>query len=53
VLVDSGLVTRRQVGTFVCYAADRTKVKALHRELGRLAGALLPDDEQRGASAPC
>lgn len=53
VLVDSGLVTRRQVGTFVCYAADRRKVRALHGELGRLAGALLPDDEGHEASAPC
>lgn len=53
VLVDSGLVSRRQVGTFVCYSADRAKVKALHRELGRLAGALLPDDDHREVSAPC
>ena len=52
VLVESGLVTRRQVGTFVCYSADRGKVKALHTELGRLAGALLPDDDGE-ASAPC
>ncbi|MDQ3305593.1 MAG: metalloregulator ArsR/SmtB family transcription factor [Actinomycetota bacterium] len=53
VLVSSGLVSRRQVGTFVCYSADRTKVKALHSELGRLAGALLPDIEPSEASAPC
>lgn len=53
VLVDAGLVTRRQVGTFVCYASDRSRVKAVHRELGRLAGALLPDDETTEASAPC
>ena len=53
VLVESGLVTRRQVGTFVCYSADRAKVKALHAELGRLAGALLPDDDNSEASAPC
>lgn len=53
VLVDSGLVTRRQVGTFVCYASDRTKVKLLHSELGRLAGALLPEDDGWEASAPC
>ncbi len=53
VLVESGLVTRRQVGTFVCYSADRAKVKDLHRELGRLAGALLPDEDTTKASAPC
>ncbi|MGI9119315.1 MAG: ArsR/SmtB family transcription factor [Acidimicrobiales bacterium] len=53
VLVESGLVTRRQVGTFVCYSADRAKVKALHQELGRLAGALLPDEDTTKASAPC
>ncbi len=52
VLVDAGLVTRRHVGTFVCYAADRARVKALHRELGRLAGALVPDEDGE-ASAPC
>jgi ArsR family transcriptional regulator len=52
VLVESGLVSRRQVGTFVCYSADRAKVKALHAELGRLAGALLPDDDSETA-APC
>ncbi len=52
VLVESGLVSRRQVGTFVCYSADRAKVKALHTELGRLAGALLPDDDSE-AAAPC
>lgn len=52
VLVESGLVTRRQVGTFVCYSANRPRVKALHRELGRLAGALMPDEDP-SAPGPC
>lgn len=39
VLVQAGLVTRRQQGHFVCYALDRERVRGLHRQLGQLAGA--------------
>lgn len=53
VLADSGLITRRQVGTFVCYSANRPRVEALNQELERLVGALLPDEEISEASAPC
>lgn len=52
VLVEADLVKRRQVGTFVCYSANRARVKVLHRELGALAGALMPDDEET-AAGPC
>lgn len=40
VLISAGLVTRRQKGSFVCYAADRVRVRELHRTLGVLAGAV-------------
>jgi len=39
VLADAGLVTRRRNGHFVCYAANRERMKELHQRLGRLAGA--------------
>lgn len=39
VLADAGLVTRRRKGHFICYAADRERVKEMYRRLGRLAGA--------------
>lgn len=39
VLAEAGLVTRRREGHFICYAADRDRVKELHQRLGRLAGA--------------
>ena len=39
VLADAGLVTRRRKGHFVCYAANRERMKELHQRLGRLAGA--------------
>lgn len=40
VLLEAGLVTRRQKGHFVCYAADRERVRELHRRLGTLSGAV-------------
>ncbi len=40
VLVEAGLVTRRQTGQFVCYAAERERVRELYQRLGRLAGAV-------------
>lgn len=39
VLADAGLVTRRRKGHFICYAADRDRVREMYRRLGRLAGA--------------
>ena len=39
VLADAGLVTRRRKGHFVCYAANRERMKELYQRLGRLAGA--------------
>ena len=39
VLVQAGLITRRQKGHFVCYAADRDRVRDVYQRLGRLAGA--------------
>ena len=39
VLTEAGLVTRHRKGHFVCYAADRSAVRALHERLGRMAGA--------------
>jgi ArsR family transcriptional regulator len=39
VLADAGLVTRRRKGHFICYAANRDRMKELHQRLGRLAGA--------------
>lgn len=39
VLADAGLVTRRRKGHFICYAANRERMKELHQRLGKLAGA--------------
>lgn len=39
VLLEAGLVTRRQKGHFVCYAANQDRVRALYKRLGLLAGA--------------
>lgn len=39
VLAQAGLVTRRRKGHFICYAANRERVKELHQRLGKLAGA--------------
>lgn len=51
VLVDSGLVTRRQRGAFACYAADRAALRALHEELGWLSGAVVPPEALAAAEA--
>ncbi|MDQ6650041.1 MAG: metalloregulator ArsR/SmtB family transcription factor [Actinomycetota bacterium] len=56
VLVSAGLVTRRQKGQFVCYAADRDRVRDLYRRLGQLAGAVGPaaaDPAALAADDPC
>ncbi len=56
VLVEAGLVTRRQEGAFVCYAADREQVRLLYRRLGRLAGATgvaVAEAIAGGADDPC
>jgi len=42
VLAEAGLITRRQKGPYVCYTADRDRVRDLHRRLGQLSGALGP-----------
>ncbi len=39
VLAGAGLVTRRRKGHFICYAADRERMRELYQRLGRLAGA--------------
>lgn len=51
-LVDSGLVHRRQHGSYVCFSADRERLEALHEELGRLTGAVVPP-EARAAAEQC
>lgn len=51
-LVESGLVTRRQRGPFACFAANREALTALHAELGRLIGAVVPE-EALAAAEPC
>lgn len=38
VLVEAGLLSRRQHGQYVCYTADRERVRELYERLGRLAG---------------
>lgn len=43
-LVESGLVRRRQHGSYVCFSADRERLVALHTELGRLTGAIVPQE---------
>lgn len=43
-LVESGLVTRRQHGPFACFSANREALLALHDELGRLMGAVVPPE---------
>jgi ArsR family transcriptional regulator, arsenate/arsenite/antimonite-responsive transcriptional repressor len=39
VLLKAGLITRSRKGSFSCYAADRERVKELHRRMGKLVGA--------------
>ncbi len=53
VLADTGLVTRRRQGHFVCYAANRERVRELHQRLGRLAGATGTGDVSASADDPC
>jgi DNA-binding transcriptional ArsR family regulator len=54
VLVEAGLVSRRQSGSFACYAVNRPRLQELHRELGRFAGATgAPVDVQHAADDPC
>ncbi len=54
-LVEAGLVSRRRVGSFVCYTADTGRVRELHHRLGVLAGATGPasDHAAQGATDPC
>lgn len=42
VLVDAGLIHRHQKGAYVCYTADRERVRELYRQLGALSGAIGP-----------
>lgn len=51
-LVDSGLVHRRQHGSYVCFSADAGALAALHAELGRLTGAVVPE-QARAAAEQC
>jgi len=55
VLANAGLVSRRRKGHFVCYAANRDRVKELHQRLGRLAGATgaAVDDLSPAVDDPC
>ncbi len=39
VLDNGGLVSRRRVGHYVCYAAEHQRIRALYERLGKLAGA--------------
>ncbi|CAA9253857.1 MAG: hypothetical protein AVDCRST_MAG76-2429 [uncultured Acidimicrobiales bacterium] len=54
-LVEAGLVTRRRVGSFVCYTAQTVKVRDLHQRLGVLAGATGPASDHAAEAAvdPC
>jgi len=49
------LVQRRRIGTYICYAANTAKVRALHERLGRMAGATGAAGEHAAAlaSEPC
>jgi len=38
VLLEAGLVERRKVGAFACYAVRRDRLRALHERVGRMAG---------------
>ena len=54
VLMEAGLVSRRQSGSFACYAVNRARLQEVHRELGRFAGATgLSVDVQHSADDPC
>ncbi|MDP8936581.1 MAG: metalloregulator ArsR/SmtB family transcription factor [Actinomycetota bacterium] len=54
VLLDAGLITKRRKGQFSCYAADRDRVKELHRRIGKLVGAAGAVAERRpAADDPC
>jgi ArsR family transcriptional regulator, arsenate/arsenite/antimonite-responsive transcriptional repressor len=54
VLLEAGLITRRRKGQFSCYAADRDRVKELHRRIGRLVGAAGAVSERRPSpDDPC
>ncbi|HZI98932.1 MAG TPA: metalloregulator ArsR/SmtB family transcription factor [Actinomycetales bacterium] len=54
VLMEAGLVSRRQSGAFACYAVNRARLQEVHRQLGRFAGATgVPVDVQDSADDPC
>ncbi len=54
VLLEAGLITKRRKGQFSCYAADRDRVKELHRRIGRLVGAAGAVSERRPSPGdPC
>jgi len=54
VLMEAGLVSRRQSGSFACYAVNRARLQEVHRELGRFAGATgVPVDVQHSVDDPC
>jgi DNA-binding transcriptional ArsR family regulator len=55
VLLQAGLITKRRNGRFTCYAADHTRVKELHRSMGRLVGASGAVADARAAAPddPC
>src|SRR5215210_5198310 len=54
VLLAAGLISKRRNGRFTCYAADRDRVRDLHRTMGRLVGASGAASEGRlPADDPC
>jgi len=54
-LVRAELVRRRRVGAYICYAANTSRVRALHERLGRMAGATGAASDRAAAlaSEPC
>lgn len=54
VLMEAGLVSRRQSGSFACFAVNRPRLQEVHRQLGRFVGATgVPVDVQHSADDPC
>ncbi len=43
-LLAAGLITRRQQGAYACYTAERETLQHVHREFGRLVGAVVPEE---------
>jgi DNA-binding transcriptional ArsR family regulator len=52
VLLEAGLVKRHRKGHFLCYTANRSAVRDLHKRLGKLAGTTGAVAEANASKSP-